>query len=276
MPRKKSRVPLSNVLGLEMRVSQALQDSGLLVGLNAEEVEVLSRHAERRDFATNEIVARRSFPRHAIAVLLDGAVALTQKNARERREAQVSMEVGPAFLGLAEWALEAPWAHTVRTVTESRVVFVEDDVFGRVVGGHPELLSGLLRVVAAKALQAEAELVVATAFDTRSRILRFVLRYATVFGERRGSETLVSRRLRQAEIATALGLTQKTVQRTLAPLRKRGLLRVDANGYWTLRDLGEIHRMLPHEPVSGRETRGRVVVGALHPIEATCVSSTLQ
>lgn len=226
---------------------ELLRTCGIFDGVSEAALSGLAERATCQEVESGGILARKGLPRRGVMVLLQGTASLHHRNYESGVAVQLDLVDAPALLGEAEWAAASPWISTIRAESDVTIVSVNDDDFLRCVVDYPHFLRRLYHRSCARQLDAQLQSAAAATCDTRSRIIRLLLEYVCYFGARDGNVATIDRPLTQVQIARALGLTRKTVQRTLQPLRERGVVEIDSQGHWVIRDLSRLESRIPEE-----------------------------
>jgi CRP/FNR family transcriptional regulator, cyclic AMP receptor protein len=210
--------------------------------------EQLAAHAEVRTVAAGEIFVRAGSPQTAIVHLSEGRLALYRSNPKRKVTLLLGIVSAPAIIGDAECAAHSPWMVSVRAEDDARLLLIENSAFLACVQQNGVLAHRLYLDACTRHLLANHTAQSTALHSVETRLLGLLLDLARRSGRIEGDRARVGHRVSKVDLAAALGVTRKTITRTLAPLEKAGLIAEDENTReWVLPRLREVEAMLPED-----------------------------
>lgn len=174
----------------------------------------------------------------AFYVLLSG-VARVFYTAPDGRRMMAKLFTAPAVFGEMELLVGRTRLETVDILVRAELLVTSADVLKKTLATSPTFAHQLLVDVCARlcvAAQNERSL----AFDSaRAKVAGLLLSYARVFGAKVAGGVQIVREITQEELADGLGLSHKSVQRTLDDWREQGVLEKSGR-YYVIADLATI------------------------------------
>jgi CRP-like cAMP-binding protein len=181
----------------------------------------LGRNSVFREHAANQHLVRPGDVFRGPFVLGQGAVAVTRKNLEAKTRMLIGTMQSPGLIGDAElFGGVTKWEVSIRATSPVQLVQIPGEVFISWIAPQPEVLLGLYQDAAAR-LQLCLELMqVLTLQKMENKILRLLWTSST----REGPESLRVAPLVPTLLASALGVSVRTVARNLNILEKKGLI----------------------------------------------------
>jgi CRP-like cAMP-binding protein len=194
------------------------------------------RHYERE----KQVVRAGDRCTHVLLVA-QGELHLYRRNREAKTQILIAVVEAPATFGDAELYADAPWMVSARSVADSVIVHMPTAVFDRLVSSSAPVAAALYRECCARLLLAVQVMSVHGLQKVRNKVLRLLWDRSHLEdgGRRVAGLSLV-------ELAEALGVTTKTIQRNLRELETAGLVRRDGTTLELLLDANE----LPWRPVA--------------------------
>ncbi len=180
--------------------------------------------ASRRLFPHGEVIARQGEPVECLFLVTGGAVRLCAV-APSGREVVVGLLGAGDLFGEVALLGSGPSPVEARAVGDAWIVAIPVASLDAVVQRNPETATELLRLVAARLHRTSAALEEALAADVPTRVSRKLVDLAREHGEPAGAGVRIRVPLTQGELARMVGASREAVNRSLAALAARGLVR---------------------------------------------------
>ena len=212
---------------------------GLFADLPPAELLALAGLMRPRPYARDEVIYLRGDPGTAFYVVASGRVkiALTSPDGKEIILRRLSEGEFHGELALLDG--EPRSADAVATEPSVQLV-LQRDAFRQFLAEHPHAATQLLATVS-RYLRRNAELIQnATFLDVPARLARILLELATSPGstDLPPPGAVIADRIKQAELASLVGATRESINKSLAAFEKQGLIRYDKGQITLLRPLG--------------------------------------
>lgn len=221
-------------MGEEVRVATAAKFLDHLP--QKEMIEEIQQLGTLRQWSPGDVLARQGDDVDRVFVPWRGSVKVTATS--EDGSAVLVLLFGVHdLIGAASSMFRPPkWRHTVNAAERLWAFAIPLERFQRFAWVNPELLWALNRYVARLLQMSDQKLLDARTLDARGRVRRLLLDLAMRFGRpdptrRAGSAVEIGVPLSQAELASLAGVSEASMYRELAFLRKSGLVQV---GYRTV------------------------------------------
>ncbi|WP_207558968.1 Crp/Fnr family transcriptional regulator [Sphingopyxis terrae] len=156
----------------------------------------------------------------------------------------VSVHVPGEFVNL-DLLIDAKAPHELRMLTPGRIVSVNAGAFGDCLRSRPAVLRALWRQTAVEASIFSEWIARLGRRDARARVAHFLCEFALRARLVAGKDIALP--MTQMQLADATGLSPVHVNRTLAGLRRSGLIRVDV-GDIRIRDLAGLAQAGDFDP----------------------------
>jgi CRP/FNR family cyclic AMP-dependent transcriptional regulator len=191
--------------------------------LEADAMAELARYMTRHKFQRGEIVFHQGDPSGRLYVVEIGWVKLTRHS--ESGDELLVDVFGPGSLfGEVSIFTNEPRSGTVTAIEKVAMTSLSRESFYRLVRSHPEVAVGCLEVLARR-LRAMDELVQDMSFlDVPARLAKRLLELAAQRGVHTSEGTLIDLRITQEELATMVGTTRESTNKTIALFRRQGIL----------------------------------------------------
>ena len=200
-----------------------LRRASLFAQLDEGELAELGRYMTRHTFRRGEVVFYQGDPSGKLYVVEEGWVKLSRET--DSGDELLIDVFGPgSIFGEVSIFTNEPRTGTITAIEPVSVTSLSRDSFYRLVQSHPRIALGCLEILARR-LRASDELVQDMSFlDVPARLAKRLLE----LGEQRGVDTEIGRmidlRITQEELATMVGTTRESVNKTLALFRRQGIL----------------------------------------------------
>lgn len=205
-----------------------LRNAQLFAKLSGDETDEVARHMTRHRFRRGQIVFHQGDPSGRLFVVVSGWVKLTRQS--DTGEELLIDVFGPgSIFGEVSIFTNEPRTGTVTAIEPVSMSALSRDSFYKLVLSQPRIALGCLEILAAR-LRTSDELVQDMSFlDVPARLAKRLLELS----EQRGSDTpegrLIDLRITQEELATMVGTTRESINKTLALFRRQGLLSKQGN-----------------------------------------------
>lgn len=192
--------------------------------------DLLAQGGTQRRFEHGEVLVRQGEPTSCLWLITSGAVRLSAVTASGREVVVALLGAGDVF---GETALlgDRPSPIEARSMGSTGAVALPMEAVGDVLHHAPRTAEQLLRMVAARLHRTSAALQEALAHDVPTRVSLRLRELARTHGSACPVGVRLPPRLTQDELARMVGATRESVNRSLAVLSARGLLRVEGRRY---------------------------------------------
>lgn len=186
--------------------------------------------AVERSFARGEIVARQGDPSSFVYLVQSGIVKLSAVSAGGREALVDLLGPGEAF---GETGLFDPETHpaTVRALLDCRVAILPHEIVRRELERNPELAVALLRATAGRLARTSGRLEELLLHDVHTRVSMRLATLARDHGKPCDRGILVEPPLTQQDLAQMVGSCRETVNKVIASIAARGLIRIEGRRY---------------------------------------------
>jgi CRP-like cAMP-binding protein len=205
-----------------VKVRELLRRNPVLAMGSDAVIDQVAKASEVEVYDKGAMLTRAGAAQTHVLVIASGRCELYRKD----REAGTQMLTGiieaPAIFGDAELYGASPWIVSTRAVAETIAVRIPNAAFDKMISSDLKIAAALYRETCARHLLAIEIMQVFALQKSQNKILRLLHSFARTdeSGER-------AARVSQVQLARALGLNAKTIQRHLASLEKEGLIRRD-------------------------------------------------
>ena len=228
-----------------MLAEKLLRTGTLFSSLSPADVSNLAGKSEVRTIAAGEILFRAGANHESVVYLTHGRMALYRKNPARDITLLLGIVDAPSLFGDAECAAGVNWMCSVRAEEDSWCLLIPNAEFLAAIDSHPELASRMYRDASVRHLLANHTAQTIALHDVETRLLRLLLDYARRFGRREGKSAIIGRPISRVAIAAALGVTRKTITRTIQPLEERGIIGYTDGDLVVINDLDALSEQLP-------------------------------
>ena len=200
-----------------MEMAGTLRDVLPLEILPQEDREDLARQIRVRKFKADEVVYHRGDPAEHAYVVFTGLVKVMLLN-DDGHEALVGLHARGEFFGELALFSDAPREASVIAVLPTTVLQLSRESSWRVLDRNPKARDWMFRHLAANIQKLEDKYESVVFLDVPGRLAKYVLEI-----DRDGQQLPIT----QDDIAAAIGSTRVTVNKDLADLERRGLIKVE-------------------------------------------------
>jgi CRP-like cAMP-binding protein len=218
---------------------ELLAQVGLFADLTDTERVGLAALMRPRPYAKDEVIYLRGDPGTAFYVIASGKVkiALTSPDGKEL----ILRRLGPGgFHGELALLDDEPRSADAIATEHSVLLVLQRDAFRQFLSTHPDVATKLLATISAY-LRRNAEIIQdATFLDVPARLARILLDLAD---KPPGTElpppgAVLPDRMKQGELASLVGATRESINKSLGAFEKQGLIRYDKGQITLLRPSG--------------------------------------
>lgn len=198
---------------------------------------ILAQQSEVRSCTKKDIVVRAGAQHAAVIFLADGTFTLYRRN--QERDITVVLGVlhAPALFGDAELAAGVPWMETVRAEEDSVYLLLPNAAFVTFVRNQPNIIWKLYLDASVRHMVANHSLQSLALYDVKTRIIRAILdrvrREGRVEADVGYLETISIQ-----DLAAAVAVNPRTVNRCLTELKKAKVLEIHRGGAGDCRIFG--------------------------------------
>ena len=212
-----------------------LSELPLFRGVPARELVRIAPLLHERVFPAGSTVITADEPGEAVYVILSGSakVHVIRPDATE----VILAVLGPGeVVGEMSIADSLGRSADVATLEESVLLWMDRATFRTNVQESSALAHNLTEVLSRRVRLTNAHLLSLAALDVPGRVAAQLLALAREYGERIQEGTRIPMRLTQSDLAGLVGASRVRVNQALGYFRKRALISVDREGYFTVRD----------------------------------------
>lgn len=181
-------------------------------------------------YPREKTVVHSGSPQTHVLVVAQGALHLYRKNREAKTQILIAVVEAPATFGDAELYARAPWMVSARSMADTVIVHVPNPVYDELIESDARVAAALYRECCARLLLAVQVMQVHGLQKVRHKVLRLLWQASGEGAAPTGARAALS----QVELAEALGVTAKTIQRNLRELERDGLIRRDGARYEVL------------------------------------------
>jgi len=205
----------------------ALGRARIFGGLEPGVLERLAGELRRRRFRRGEIIFHAGDPGDALFVVVSGAVKITLPTEDGDEAILATLRSGEAFGELA--LLDgAPRSASAAAMEPTQVLVLTRSRFEELVDAVPAIRTALLRTLAAEIRRLTEQVAELHFLDIPARLATRLLRLADEIGAPHPDGSIrLDGRITQAELASMIGSTRQTVNRSLRGFAAAGLLRLE-------------------------------------------------
>jgi CRP-like cAMP-binding protein len=219
---------------------ELLERVPFVAALGASDREALAAEAKRRRFKRDEVVFDKDDPGESLFIIDEGSVRIYLPSLQG---ADLTLALlGPGdFFGDMALLDGRPRSASAAALQETETVALDRADFIAVIRSRPEAAMAVLAAVARR-LRETNEMAGDLAFlDVGGRLAKKLLELAAAHGVERPEGILLHLRLTQEELANMVGVTRESVNRSLALLRREGVISGQGRRF-VIRDVEALQR----------------------------------
>ena len=221
-------------------IGELLERVPFVAALGASDREALAAEAKRRRFKRDEVVFDKDDPGESLFIIDEGSVRIYLPSLQG---ADLTLALlGPGdFFGDMALLDGRPRSASAAALQETETVALDRADFIAVIRSRPEAAMAVLAAVARR-LRETNEMAGDLAFlDVGGRLAKKLLELAAAHGVERPEGILLHLRLTQEELANMVGVTRESVNRSLALLRREGVISGQGRRF-VIRDVEALQR----------------------------------
>ena len=201
-------------------------------------LKTLAARAAPRRYRKGSVIFVQGEMGNRCFVILSGSVQISAFHPDGREAVLALLGPGDVFgeLSLFDGAERSADATAMET---SELLSLDADAVHEAVREHPDLAMGLLRVLATRLRQTNEALQDAAFFDVTGRLARRLADLADTHGSEEAEGTLIDLPLSQENLAKMVGATRESVNKALAGLARRDLVKRRGRRY-VIRDVSQL------------------------------------
>ncbi len=217
-----------------------LRRAALFAHLDDAELTELQRRMTRRSFRRGEVMFYQNDPSGRLYLIERGWVKITRQT--DAGDELLIDVFGPgSIIGEISIFTNEPRTGTVTAVEPTTTLSLSRESFYALVQSHPRIALRCLEMLARR-IRASDELVQDMTFlDVPARLAKRLLELSDQVGVDGDGGRLIDLRLTQEELATMVGTTRESINKTLALFRRQGVIQ-SKNGRILIRDRHRLAR----------------------------------
>ena len=218
-----------------------LAELALFRGVPVRELERLAPLLHRRIFPAGATIITADQPGDAVYVISAGSVKVHV--IRPDGEEVILAVLGPGeVVGEMSLADSLGRSADVSTLEETILLWMHRSAFRTSLEEVPMLSRNLASLLSRRVRLTNAHLLSLAALDVPGRVASQLLALAREYGESTPQGARVPMRLTQSDLAGLAGASRVRVNQVLGYFRKRGLISMDREGHFTVRDEDSLAR----------------------------------
>lgn len=202
-------------------VADALEHVPVFAPLSLPDRRALAARLRARRYAPNDIVFHRGDPASHLYVIVAGTVKVALPDELGREAIVALLRGGDVFGELALFD-DSPRSASVTAVTETEALLLAREDFLAVLERSPAAMRQMLRLLARTIRRASTRVEDLVFLDVASRVAKSLIDLAEL-----GGTAVPEIALTQDDLASIVGATRVSVNRVLASLESRGLVKVE-------------------------------------------------
>jgi CRP/FNR family transcriptional regulator/CRP/FNR family cyclic AMP-dependent transcriptional regulator len=201
----------------------SLRRASLFAQIEDAELAELGRYMTRHRYGRGDVVFYQGDPSGKLYVVEEGWVKLTRQS--DAGDELLIDVFGPgSIFGEVSIFTNEPRTGTVTAIEAVVMTSLSRDSFYRLVQSHPRIALGCLEILASR-LRSSDELVQDMSFlDVPARLAKRLLELSGQRGVDTATGRLIELRITQEELATMVGTTRESINKTLALFQRQGIL----------------------------------------------------
>ncbi len=186
----------------------------LFAGFDDEQIAEVGKLVQTRRVPKHQIIVYEGDPGDSFYILLKGSVAVSHMTG-EGKETILSILKEGDFFGEMAMLDSSLRSASVKTLSDVEVGLVTRADFLDLLGKNPSIGRSLVIALSERLRDANQQIAASAYQDIRSRLAALLLKLAEKFGETTPEGTRITQRLTNQEMASMVGTTRETVNRTL-------------------------------------------------------------
>lgn len=201
-------------------IADALEHVPVFATLSPQDRRTVASRLRPRRYAPNEVIFHRGDPAAHVFLLIAGTVKVALPDEQGREAIVALLRGGETFGDLALFD-DSPRSATVITITETECLLLSRDDFLALLERSSLAMRQILRDLARTIRRVSTRVEDLVFLDVPSRVAKSLLDLTELGG------TMSEIQLTQDDLAAIVGATRVSVNRVLASLESRGLVRVE-------------------------------------------------
>lgn len=195
----------------------------LMAELTSQEKEILLRNGNVEELKRKEVLYLPGDKRENVYLVLEGVVKLARLSEDGREIIIDTCEEGEMF---GELSLINPGEHETmaETMTKAKLLVINSEAFENIIEELPKISFMLARIIGVRRMVLESKLEDLAFRNVPSRLAKFLMEQASLFGTRIGTYINVPSNYSQQEIGSMIGSTRETTSHFLNDFRRSGLI----------------------------------------------------
>lgn len=196
-----------------------IRDLPLLARLSEDDLHAFASRGRVRRFVAGQIIFHEGDPGDALHVVVEGEVRISVTSAGGAEATVATVETGDCF---GEFALldGRPRSATATATRATRTFVVTRTDFVDWLSGRPSAALALLETLSLRLRRTDEALADMTFLDLEHRLAKYILRLST--GSQPGNPARLPIKVTQAELASLLGVSRESVNKTLNGFAREG------------------------------------------------------
>lgn len=223
--------PTSTLTAAEERI---VRTSPLLATASDDLAASLLRELSRREVQRGAVLYRAGDASDGLYVVLLGCLRAFRED-RYGRDRTLELLTPGGMVGELSLVDRYPRTATVAALHDTVVAVLDYDALDGVLERHPAMAIDLLRHFSDRLRRANEAVADMALMDVKARVSKLVLELAARFGQPAADGIDVDHGLSQEDIARYVGASREMVNRALAELQARGVVRLRPGGMRILR-----------------------------------------
>jgi len=186
----------------------------LFAEFSDEQIAEVERLVQVRRVPKHQIIVYEGDPGDSFYALLKGSVAISRMTG-EGKETILSILKEGDFFGEMALLDSSQRSASVKTLTDVEVGIITRSDFHNLLAQNPSIGLALVATLATRLREANEQIAASAYQDIRARLASLLLKLAAQFGEEVPEGTRITQRLTNQEMASMVGTTRETVNRTL-------------------------------------------------------------
>ena len=213
---------------------QVVREMALFATVGDAVAESLVREMRSRVVLRGEVLYRSGDPGDSLFVVLAGCLQAFRGDRYGRVQTLEILTAG-GIVGELSLVDRLPRTATVAALHDAELAVLEFDRLEGVLERHPQMAIALLRYFSGRLRRANEAVADMALMDVRARVAKTVLELAARFGRPQPAGIEVDHGLSQEDLARYVGASREMVNRALADLQARNVLRLRPGGMLILR-----------------------------------------
>ncbi len=202
-------------------IADALEHVPVFAALSDADRRAVAARLRARRYAPNEIVFHRGDPASHLYVLIAGTVKVSLPDEQGREAIVALLRGGDVFGDLALFD-DSPRSATVIAITETECFLLARDEFLALLEKSPAAMRHVLRLLARMVRRLSTRVEDLVFLDVPSRVAKSLIDLAEL-----GGTAVPEIQMTQEDLAAIVGATRVSVNRVLASLESRGIVKVE-------------------------------------------------